>query len=232
LLIAFEQKASFFPKRVGSMERKASKPLSMDPPFEAVFKILLVGDSGVGKTSLLLRFTDDRYTEGIPSSLGADSKEKQIQLLDGRKVQLDIWDTAGQEKMGFLTSSYYRGAQGVMLVFDITKKDSYNNLRHWLEDTGRYAVDSILKLLVGNKSDLDGQRVISPDEAQSFAEDIDVEYVETSAKEGDGVEEAFMKLAEKIKNKGITRGPDKAKKAGTLLLDPAAEKKSKSVCNI
>ena len=124
-----------------------------------LFKLLLIGDSGVGKSCLLLRFADDTYTESYISTIGVDFKIRTIEL-DKKTIKLQIWDTAGQERFRTITSSYYRGAHGIIVVYDCTDQDSFNNVKQWLEEIDRYACDNVNKLLVGNKCDLTAKKVV------------------------------------------------------------------------
>ena len=124
-----------------------------------LFKLLLIGDSGVGKSCLLLRFADDTYTESYISTIGVDFKIRTIEL-DGKTIKLQIWDTAGQERFRTITSSYYRGAHGIIVVYDCTDQETFNNVKQWLEEIDRYACDNVNKLLVGNKCDLHTKKVI------------------------------------------------------------------------
>lgn len=124
-----------------------------------MFKLLLIGDSGVGKSCLLLRFADDTYTESYISTIGVDFKIRTIDL-DGKTIKLQIWDTAGQERFRTITSSYYRGAHGIIVVYDCTDQDTFNNVKQWLEEIDRYACDNVNKLLVGNKCDLHTKKVV------------------------------------------------------------------------
>jgi len=196
----------------------------LNTKFEYSFKVLLIGDSGVGKSSLLMRFTTDKFDEEIVSTMhGMDAKEKDVTTADGKTVRLSLWDTAGQERMGFLTSSYYRGAQGIIIVYDITNADSYKNIPNWLAEIERYAYNSAVKILVGNKTDLEDNRAkeVSRNRAQEYASDeLNVQYVETSAKTGENVTEAFMKLVEKIKEKkdGM-QSHEKSTKVNTLIME-------------
>jgi small GTP-binding protein len=119
----------------------------------------LIGDSGVGKSCLLLRFADDTYTESFISTIGVDFKIRTIEL-EGKTVKLQIWDTAGQERFRTITSSYYRGAHGIIVVYDITDAESFANVRMWLKEVERYGSEGVCKLLVGNKSDLTGRRAV------------------------------------------------------------------------
>ncbi|RDX65222.1 Ras-related protein RABD2a, partial [Mucuna pruriens] len=165
-----------------------------------LFKLLLIGDSGVGKSCLLLRFADDSYIESYISTIGVDFKIRTVEQ-DGKTIKLQIWDTAGQERFRTITSSYYRGAHGIIIVYDVTDEDSFNNVKQWLSEIDRYASDNVNKLLVGNKSDLTGNRVVSYDTAKEFADQIGIPFMETSAKDATNVEDAFMAMSAAIKNR-------------------------------
>ena len=162
--------------------------------------MLLIGDSGVGKSCLLLRFADDTYTESYISTIGVDFKIRTVDL-DSKVMKLQIWDTAGQERVRTITSSYYRGAHGIIVTFDVTDQESFNNVKQWLSEIDRYANENVNKLLVGNKSDLEEKRVVDKATAQAFADEIGIPYIETSAKNATNVEEAFMTMAGEIKNR-------------------------------
>eukprot|EP01033_Poteriospumella_lacustris_P008633 gene8633-6218_t len=170
----------------------------MQAEYDYLFKLLLIGDSGVGKSCLLLRFADDTYTESYISTIGVDFKIRTIEL-DGKTIKLQIWDTAGQERFRTITSSYYRGAHGIIVVYDVTDLESFNNVKQWLHEIDRYASDNVNKLLVGNKSDLTTKRAVSFDQAKEFADSLGIEFVETSAKNSTNVEKAFMMMASQIK---------------------------------
>jgi len=170
----------------------------MNPDYDYLFKLLLIGDSGVGKSCLLLRFADDTFTDTYISTIGVDFKIRTIEL-EGKVVKLQIWDTAGQERFRTITSSYYRGAQGIIIVYDITEENSYNNVKTWLSEIDCYANTSVNRLLVGNKVDLEAKRVVSSEDAQKFAEGLGIPFLETSARNAANVEEAFIKMASHIK---------------------------------
>ncbi|KAF9883029.1 hypothetical protein FE257_004312 [Aspergillus nanangensis] len=168
--------------------------------YDYLFKLLLIGDSGVGKSCLLLRFADDTYTESYISTIGVDFKIRTIEL-DGKTVKLQIWDTAGQERFRTITSSYYRGAHGICVVYDVTDMDSFNNVKQWLQEIDRYATEGVNKLLVGNKSDMEDKKVVEYTVAKEFADSLGIPFLETSAKNASNVEQAFLTMARQIKER-------------------------------
>ncbi|KAJ1548844.1 GTP-binding protein of the rab [Cladochytrium tenue] len=172
----------------------------MNPEYDYLFKLLLIGDSGVGKSCLLLRFADDTYTESYISTIGVDFKIRTIEL-EGKTVKLQIWDTAGQERFRTITSSYYRGAHGIIVVYDVTDQETFNNVKQWLQEIDRYAVEGVNKLLVGNKSDLTSKKVVEFSVAKEFADQLQVPFLETSAKNSSNVEQAFLTMAKQIKDR-------------------------------
>merc|ERR1712100_608396 len=170
----------------------------MNPEYDYLFKLLLIGDSGVGKSCLLLRFADDTCQESYISTIGVDFKIRTIQL-EGKTIKLQIWDTAGQERFRTITSSYYRGAHGIIVVYDITDAESFANVKTWLQEIQRYACEGVNKLLVGNKCDLGSKRAVEKKSAEDFATKLDIPFLETSAKSNNNVEAAFLVMASKIK---------------------------------
>ncbi|XP_075771425.1 uncharacterized protein LOC102458629 isoform X2 [Pelodiscus sinensis] len=140
---------------------------AISPEYDYLFKLLLIGDSGVGKSCLLLRFADDNYTDSYISTIGVDFKIRTIEL-EGKTIKLQIWDTAGQERFRTITSSYYRGAHGIIIVYDVTDQDSFSNMHLWLEEIGRYASENVNKLIVGNKNDLTCKKVVDYTTAKPF----------------------------------------------------------------
>jgi len=168
--------------------------------YDYLFKLLLIGDSGVGKSCLLLRFADDTYTESYISTIGVDFKIRTIEL-EGKTVKLQIWDTAGQERFRTITSSYYRGAHGIIVVYDVTDNDTFTNVKQWLQEIDRYAVEGVNKLLVGNKSDLTGKKVVEHAVAKEFADELHIPFLETSAKNATNVEQAFLTMSKQIKDR-------------------------------
>ncbi|OAY53118.1 ras-related protein RIC1 [Manihot esculenta] len=172
----------------------------MMPEYDYLFKLLLIGDSGVGKSCLLLRFADDSYIESYISTIGVDFKIRTVDQ-DGKTIKLQIWDTAGQERFRTITSSYYRGAHGIIIVFDVTDEESFRNVKAWLTEIDKFATDNVNKLLVGNKCDLNSKRVVSSETARAFADEIGIPFLETSAKNATNVEDAFMTMAGEIKKR-------------------------------
>ncbi|XP_029372555.1 ras-related protein Rab-1B-like isoform X1 [Echeneis naucrates] len=177
----------------------------MNPEYDYLFKLLLIGDSGVGKSCLLLRFSDDTYTDSYISTIGVDFKIRTIDM-DGKTVKLQIWDTAGQERFRTITSSYYRGAHGIIIVYDITEQESFNNVRQWLDEIERYACENVSRLLVGNKSDLVSKKVVDAATAQDLASSLRIPFLETSSKTSDNVEKAFLTMASEIHKRLASEG--------------------------
>ncbi|XP_057378015.1 ras-related protein Rab-18-like [Daphnia carinata] len=169
----------------------------MDPSVLTTLKILITGESGVGKSSLLLRFTDDTFDTEQAATIGVDFKVKLINV-DGNNVKLAIWDTAGQERFRTLTPSYYRNAQGAILVYDVCSRQSFSRLDAWFDELETYATNTnIVKMLIGNKIDKD-RREVSREEGLKFAKKHSMLFIEASAKTKDGVQMAFEELVQKI----------------------------------
>lgn len=170
----------------------------MNNEYDYLFKLLLIGDSGVGKSCLLVRFSDDTYTQDYISTIGVDFKIRTIDL-DGKIVKLQIWDTAGQERFRTITSSYYRGAHGIIVVYDVTDQESFNNATQWFQEIERYALNNVTKLLVGNKADLSESKIVDYATAKDFADGMNISFLETSALSSTNVEQAFFTMARQIK---------------------------------
>ncbi len=158
--------------------------------YDMLFKVLLVGNSGVGKSSLFLRFVDEIWEDSFVPTIGVDFKIKTL-LMENKKIKLQIWDTAGEERFRTIISSYYKGAHGILLVYDITLKESFESLNDWLNEIKKNTSKNIVKVLIGNKIDLNDKRVISFDEAKEFADNNSMKYIETSAKTSTNVDQAF-----------------------------------------
>jgi len=168
--------------------------------YDLLFKLLLIGDSGVGKTCILYRFSDDAFNTTFISTIGIDFKIKTIELR-GKKIKLQIWDTAGQERFHTITTSYYRGAMGIMLVYDITNAKSFDNIAKWLRNIDEHASEDVVKMLLGNKCDMTDRRVVSKERGETIAIDHQIRFLETSAKSNINIDKAFYDLAEAILDK-------------------------------
>jgi small GTP-binding protein len=164
---------------------------------EFVFKYIIIGDSGVGKSCLLLQFTDKRFETSHELTIGVEFGARVV-TIDDTPVKLQIWDTAGQESFRSITRSYYRGATGTLLVFDVTRRETFEHVATWLHDAQEHSNLPMSILLIGNKSDLADQREVTTEEAQSFAQEKGLEYLETSAKTSANVEKAFLDTARAI----------------------------------
>ena len=192
-------------------------------PFDLQIKLLMIGDSAVGKTSLLLRYANDTFSSTFITTIGIDFKIKTVDL-DGRRVKLQIWDTAGQEQFRTITRSYFRGAQGIVLVYDITDRRTFNSVRSWMAQITDHADQQVArrrrslpftpstrsraqvnKVLVGNKSDNQSARQVSTQEGQALAAEYDVRFIEASAKADVNVTEAFQAIAQQVIDR-IPRG--------------------------
>jgi len=161
--------------------------------FTYLFKVVMIGDSGSGKSSVLLRFADNTFLDNIMSTIGVDFKIRTLKIGEDN-VKLQIWDTAGQERFKTITSSYYRGTHGVVLVFDVTNEETYQNIQKWLADVERSTDDSVFKILVGNKADL-LERQVPKQVAEDFAKSVQIPYIETSAKEATNIQFTFEELS-------------------------------------
>ena len=171
--------------------------MSLEQQYDFLFKILLVGNSSVGKSSLFLRFVDDVWNDVFVPTIGVDFKIKTLKINE-QNVKLQIWDTAGQERFRTIISSYYKGAQGILLVFDLTEKESFESLNNWLIEIEKNANKNVVKILIGNKCDLEDKRVISYSQAKDFADSNGLKYVETSAKTNNNVTEAFSEIGKEL----------------------------------
>ncbi|KAF8554316.1 ras-domain-containing protein [Imleria badia] len=173
----------------------------MSPPrYDFLIKLVLTGDSGVGKSSLLHRFCDDAWTSSITATIGVDFKVRIIEV-DGKRIKLQIWDTSGRERFRTLTAAYYRGAMGILLVYDVTDEQSFSNIRMWHADIEQHAPEGVNKYLIGNKSDWTDKRVVTVDRGRELANELGIKFMETSAKVNDGIEEAFTTFARSVTTK-------------------------------
>jgi len=203
----------------------------MKRDYDFLFKLVLIGDSGVGKSCLLLRFADDNFTDSYISTIGVDFRFRTI-TIDKKTVKLQIWDTAGQERFRTITSAYYRGADGIIMVYDVTSAESFDHVEEWLSEVDRYANENTAKLLVGNKADLIEEKQVSEETAQRFADKLNISFLETSAKIATNVDAAFLTMAkELIKNREKAPVVDNSKgKKDGVKLKQVNPKPSKGGC--
>jgi len=169
----------------------------MENEYDYLFKILLVGDTGVGKSSILYRFTDNKFSTVFPSTIGVDFKIKQVQI-DDKIAKLQIWDTAGQERFRTITQSYYRGAHGIFLVFDFNNIISFKNLEGWLDEIRRYASASAQIIVIGNKVEYTSLNRVEDQEVDNFCNKHNLEWYPASAYKGINIERIFAILAKKL----------------------------------
>ncbi|KAL3148291.1 GTP-binding protein yptV3 [Trebouxia sp. C0009 RCD-2024] len=200
--------------------------MSSNEPFDHLFKILLVGDSGVGKSSLLMRFTADQFEESSVPTIGVDFKLKFVNI-GGKRLKLTVWDTAGQERFRTLTSSYYRGAQGIIYAYDVTRRETFDSLDDiWMREVDMYStIDESVKMVVANKCDKASSRQVERQEGEDFARKHGCLFVETSAKTNLAVQSAFDELVSKI-----LETPALLDQVPGARLQAAKEKPSYSLC--
>ena len=165
-----------------------------------MIKLLLIGDSGVGKSALIMRFSEERFESNFVPTLGIDFKIKMV-TLDEKKIKLQIWDTAGQERFRTITTAYYRGAQGILLCYDITSRESFDAVRTWVRNIELNASETVVKLLVANKCDLEESRKVSKEDGEKLAKEFNMDFIETSALANSNVSDAFGRLTAVIKTK-------------------------------
>ncbi|GAB6030966.1 Ras-protein Rab-2A [Chamberlinius hualienensis] len=192
--------------------------------YDYLFKYIIIGDSGVGKSCLMRQFTDNRFQTDYETTIGLEFGSRVVTLTgnDGKRhqIKLQIWDTAGQEEFRSITRSYYRGSAGALLVYDVSKRETFNRLTKWLEDVRENSHSSTVIMLIGNKSDLQSQRKVQKSEGESFAKANKIIFIETSAKTACNVHQAFLHTAKDIfhqiqsgkwivndESKGIKLGP-------------------------
>ena len=214
--------------------------------YDYLFKLLLIGNSSVGKSSLLFRFVENVWDDNFVPTIGVDfvrniyfiylyilQKLKTLEV-NGKKVKLQIWDTAGQERFKNITASYYRGGNGVLVVYDITDRDSFENLNSWLIEIEKNANKNVYKLLIGNKCDLEDKRKVTYQEGKDFATSNGMQFIETSAKNDTKVKDAFELLTQEIIKASITKDKSLERKEKTVHLSSGASdlstKQKKGCC--
>lgn len=185
--------------------------------FDYTFKIVMIGDSGVGKSCILLRFADDKFNENFYATIGVDFRFKNI-TIDNKSVKLQIviiiyyyiifiqWDTAGQERFKTITSAYYRGAHGVIIVYDVSDKKTFGHIKDWIEDINKYTDSNPIKLIVGNKCDLVNEKQVTEEDKNLLKKQTGIDIIETSAKNSFKITEAMEMITKKLMERNI-QGP-------------------------
>ncbi len=206
--------------------------MSLDIKVDLQYKILLLGETKVGKTSMIIRYVENKFEEGGLSTLGVDMRNKYIQLED-KKIKLDIWDTAGQERFRSIAKNYFRIAHAIIFVCDLTNEESFKMLKFWMEDSKNNIDTNVEIILAANKSDLKDKREVSEKRLKDFCSKNNMQYLETSAKTGDGVEEIFNILINKLflrKDIGIVL-PDDESSNNSKKIQKQQEDKNSNKCN-
>jgi len=165
---------------------------------DLVFKILLLGDSEVGKSCFLMRYSENVFIENYITTIGLDYKLKTVKLDTGKTIKVQLWDTAGQDKYRTIAKNYYKGSHGILLLYDITKQSSFDNIREWVRDIKEEVNEKAILFLIGNKIDMEDQRKIPKEKGVELAEEFKIPFFEASAKSGENVDEVFKALYNKI----------------------------------
>ena len=166
---------------------------------DCFYKVLLLGDSTVGKTCFLLRYCDKTFQEAFVSTIGLDYRFKSMRLKSGKKIKLQIWDTAGQDRFRALTKNYFKGANGIIIIYDVTNLKTYENVKTWITQIKEEVNQNVVIYLVGNKIDVEKEKkLVKTEDGEKIAEEFKLTFFETSAKDGINIDETFESLAEKI----------------------------------
>jgi Ras-related protein Rab-1A len=197
--------------------------------YDFIFKVLLLGNSDVGKSSLILRYVDGTWSNTFIPTIGVDFKVKTIEV-DNKKIKMQIWDTAGQERFRTVIASYFKGSHGVLLIYDVTNKTSFKQLESWLEIIENNASEDILKILIGNKIDLEEDREVTKEEGQSFANQHNIQFMETSAKMNTNVNEAFEALAKIMMEFNVNQKVKATKNDKTVKVSSGKNLSTKKKC--
>ena len=167
---------------------------------ECIYKVLLLGDTTVGKTCFLMKYTDKTFIEEHMTTIGLDYRLKSLKLKSGKELKLQIWDTAGQERFRTITKSYYKGSEGIILIYDVTKRETFENVKTWVSQIREEVCQKAVIYVVGNKIDMNETRVVTTEEGEKLSKELELPFKEASAKNGTNVDETFSDLAEMIDN--------------------------------
>lgn len=196
--------------------------------YDHLVKLLLLGDSAVGKSSLLSRFCDGKFDSNFVLTIGVDYKWKSVDR-NGRKLKLQVWDTAGQERFRTITPAYYRAAMGVVITYDITDKNTFDHVEFWAQQLDLHGDENVQRILVGNKSDLLEHRKVSTEEGEALARRFNMDFFETSAKSGANVDEAFLVIADHVVSQRYANSAP-AQRSATVTLTPGKKKPGSCAC--
>ena len=174
------------------------KKNKLSTSMDCVYKVLLLGDSTVGKTCVLLKYTDKIFQETHMMTIGLDYRLKVMQLQSGKEIKLQIWDTAGQDRFRSITKNYYKGSHGIILIYDVTSLKTFENVKSWVSQIHEEISDKVVIYLVANKIDMDDLRKVTKEEGKKLAEELDIPFVETSAKTGENIDYIFSDISERI----------------------------------
>ena len=202
--------------------------------YDYIFKVVLIGDSGVGKSNLLSRFTRNEFNLESKSTIGVEFATRSVQV-DGKSIKAQIWDTAGQERYRAITTAYYRGAVGALVVYDIAKHLTFENVERWLKELKDHTDQKVVTMLVGNKSDLRHLRAVTTEEAKALADKFDLSFIETSALDSTNVETAFQNILTEIHqlvSQNQLRDPNGGIDENNLVRTFSTEKDQQRCCNI
>ena len=188
--------------------------MSTSTDTDAVYKILLLGDSEVGKSCFLMRYSDNVFVENYISTIGLDYKLKYVQLETGETIKVQLWDTAGQDRYRTIAKNYYKGSHGILLLYDVTKLSSFENIREWIKDIKEEVYEKAMIFLIGNKIDKTTERKITTEQGTKLAEEYNLPFFEASAKSGENVDEIFKFLYKKISEVYIEIQKEKGEKLG------------------
>ena len=188
--------------------------MSSSTETDAVYKILLLGDSEVGKSCFLMRYSDNVFVENYITTIGLDYKLKYVQLDSGETIKVQLWDTAGQDRYRTIAKNYYKGSHGILLLYDVTKLSSFENIREWIKDIKEEVYEKAIIFLIGNKIDKTTERKITTEQGAKLAEEYNLPFFEASAKSGENVDEIFKFLYKKISEVYIEIQKEKGEKLG------------------
>jgi Ras-related protein Rab-11A len=199
--------------------------------YDLLFKLILIGDSSVGKSNILLKYLKNEFEPNSQATVGVEFGTKNI-LINDKRIKIQIWDTAGEERYRSITSAYYKGAKGAFIVYDITRKNTFDNIDKWISDLKLNGDQNICIIILGNKSDLNDQREVSKDEAMKKAELHKTAFLETSAYNGDNIVKAFDELIEEIykNNKSFIEDSNKKEIDKGVNLNDNKDKDNKKCC--